>query len=590
MSETAAPQPHSPPPPDSAELELIAALRADLAEAEFTNDAVASLLGEDAVAALDREQVVPGQLAVEAELPRLSHETHPQQNPSPAQLRSPQQRCAVLTALWLVSVEVTVPQVDAALPRVGAEGLVELNLVEITASTADDAAITPQRGLTGDHPEPLQRVRPTVDLRPYQVEAAHGIRDLWVTSDLSAHQVAGPLPHDHVLGIGHASLTLAGITHRRPVGTALDIGTGCGIQLLHLLDHADHVTGTDLSTRALDFARFNLLLNAPTLGLDPHRVEDRVELVQGSLLEPVAGRRFDLVVSNPPFVITPRGVQETEADRYIYRDGGREGDALMSELIAGLPAVLTPGGTVQMLGNWEIQAAFRGEDAEGGENAESVDWWDRPQQWVTEAGLNAWFIQRDHQTPAQYAETWLRDASEERDLPAYRRRYADYLADFASRGVTGIGFGLIWLGAALQPSTTAAESEPWRRFEELTGALQQPLGPVIGTTVQRAADTADDAGAALDQTLVVASDVTEERYQRFGAEHPEVIFARQGAGLRRARPVSSAAAGFLAAADGEFTAAQLITAVASLTDTDEQALTREILDLYIDGFLHAAGP
>ena len=79
--------------------------------------------------------------------------------------------------------------------------------------------------------------------------------------------------------------------------------------------------------------------------------------------------------------------------------------------------------------------------------------------------------------------------------------------------------------------------------------------------------------------------MTEERYQRFGAEHPEVIIARQGAGLRRARPISSAAAGFLAASDGEYSAAQLITAVCSLTETEESVLQEEVLDLYVEGFL-----
>ncbi|MGO1192806.1 MAG: hypothetical protein ACTMHH_02940, partial [Nesterenkonia sp.] len=60
---------------------------------------------------------------------------------------------------------------------------------------------------------------------------------------------------------------------------------------------------------------------------------------------------------------------------------------------------------------------------------------------------------------------------------------------------------------------------------------------------------------------------------------------RQGSGLRRARPISSAAAGFMAAADGEYTAAQLITAVCSLTDTEEADLRREVLDLWLQGFL-----
>ena len=106
---------------------------------------------------------------------------------------------------------------------------------------------------------------------------------------MGAHQRPGVLRKDHVLGIGQASLTLAQITERTPVARALDVGTGCGIQTFHLLAHADHVTATDISSRALAFARFNLLLNAPALKLDPQNLEARVSLRQGSLLDPVAG-------------------------------------------------------------------------------------------------------------------------------------------------------------------------------------------------------------------------------------------------------------------------------------------------------------
>ncbi|WP_120006792.1 DUF7059 domain-containing protein [Nesterenkonia muleiensis] len=564
----------SPAPPAAADLELIAALRQDLTEADFTHHGVAQLLGDEAVAALDREQLVPGQLRVLDVLDCLQppRANLPEVPAEGVQATQQQWKCAVLTALWLVALPVTTQQVDAALPRTRVEGLETLKLAH--SGSTEVSVASSHRNSLGESEVPDHRyssdpgetrIEPRADLRPYQVEGSSGIRDMWVTSDLSAHQVDGALPHDHVLGVGQASLTLAGITHRREVLTALDIGTGCGIQLLHLLDHAEQVVGTDLSERALEFARFNLLLNAPALCLNPEHLEERVELLQGSLLEPVQGRGFDLVVSNPPFVITPRRPEETEAERYVYRDGGREGDALMQELIAGLPEVLNPGGTAQMLGNWERKSG--------------AAWESRPRTWSEAAGLSAWFIQRDVQTPAEYAETWLRDASEERSPQQYRRRYAEYLADFASRGVQQIGFGLIWL------QKPPAGSTAHLRFEELLGEVQQPLGPVIGQTVQRALETATTAEAVLGQNLTVPDTVTEERYQRFGAEHPEVIIARQGAGLRRSRPVSSAAAGFLAAADGDFTAAQLITAVCSLTDTEEDVLTQEVLDLYTEGFL-----
>ena len=251
-----------------------------------------------------------------------------------------------------------------------------------------------------------------------------------MASDLAAHQRPGVLRHDHVLGIGQASTTLVQVTARRHVARALDLGTGCGIQTFHLLHHAEHVTATDISDRALAFTRFNLLLNAGQLHLDPADLEARVSLRRGSLLDPVAGEEFELVVSNPPFVITPRSLGEAAADQFTYRDGGLPGDDIVASLVRALPSVLAPGGTAQLLGNWEIPAG--------------AAWAERPQSWAS-PDADVWLIQREQVSPEQYAETWLQDASEARDRRLYQDSYAAYLDDFASRSVEAIGFGMIWL-------------------------------------------------------------------------------------------------------------------------------------------------
>src|SRR5690606_25561782 len=138
----------------------------------------------------------------------------------------------------------------------------------------------------------------TIDLSAYSTDQPG---DMWVASDQTAMQLGRPLPAEHILGVGKASMTLAEITPRHDVDTALDIGTGCGIQALHLLCHARHVTITDISQRALDFATFNILLNAPSVDVDPANLSDRVTVLAGNMLEPLAGQTFDLVVTNPPF-------------------------------------------------------------------------------------------------------------------------------------------------------------------------------------------------------------------------------------------------------------------------------------------------
>ena len=468
----------------------------------------------------------------------------------------------VYLSTWARMPDFVPADLDAALPRLGLAGAVAAGLV-----------------VEG----PDGRVRGAVDLSPYAADEP-GRR--WSASDLTALQRRGPLPPEHVLGVGRASLTLAGATQRRPVARALDVGVGCGIQTLHLLAHADHVTATDLSERALAFTRFNLLLNADVLGLDRERLEDRVRLAAGDLLAPVAGERFDLVVSNPPFVITPR--TDPDAPVLTYRDGGREGDRIVAELIAALPDVRAEGGTAQLLANWEITA---GDTAD----ADTAPWNARPRSWVA-PGMQAWLLQRDRQDPAGYAETWLQDSSLELDPPAYEAAYRGYLDDFAARGVAGVGFGHVWLR---RPAADGSQGRGWVVAEELTQPVDEALGAAWAAAVARRDRLAAGAGvgdAVGDPALAVlrglhlrvAADVTEERHQRFGAEHPEVILARQGSGFRRVARLDTATAGVLSASDGELSVGQLVGAVAALLELDDvgrAGLLAALRELYEDGFL-----
>ena len=91
----------------------------------------------------------------------------------------------------------------------------------------------------------------------------------------------------------------------------------------------------------------------------------------------------------------------------------------------------------------------------------------------------------------------------------------------------------------------------------------------------------------------MADDVTEERHQRPGAEHPGVILLRQGAGLRRTNLLSTELAGFVSACDGDLSAGQIIGALESLLGGYEDfdgvafrsALLTEVANLVRDGFL-----
>lgn len=557
-----------PGAPQSDNPALLNVLAADLAAATYTVDGVAELLGDTASQALDRDQTVPAALL----------------------LRENTQPLATLVKLWLLAQAVPQRELLLALPNMDFATLAAIGLVEVVPPDETAApgvvhdAATAAATIVAAHRADDAMVRAAVDLRPYGWPATSEQEkdtNLWVASDLGAHQRPGVLRKDHVLGIGQASLTLAQGTMRRDVARALDLGTGCGIQLFHLLHHAKSVVATDISERALAFTRFNLQLNAPALGLsdadlDPANPAARVSLRLGSLLDPVAGEEFDLIVSNPPFVITPRHHGERRSEQFTYRDGGMAGDAIVETLVRELPSILAPGGTAQMLGNWEVTG---GSADEGGV---AKEWFVRPKQWLS-PGSEAWLIQREQVTPGSYAETWLQDASQGRDSAAYATAYENYLLDFASREVAGIGFGYIVLR---RPSDGELAAEP--RFEEILYPIEQPVGPHLADALVRVQWLKARTDLS-NEYLLVASDVTEERHQKPGAEHPGVILLRQGAGLRRTNLLSTELAGFVSACDGDLTAGQIIGALSVLLERDDEAfatdLAAEVRNLVRDGFL-----
>ena len=545
-------------PPPAATPEQAASLRADLADSGWGVEAVAALLGEVADAALRREIRLPALRAVRAALAG---------GPVPSPV-------AVLTALFMLGEPVPATALDAALPRTAAAGATAISLV--------------------GEPDETGCVRALVDLRPHEAVDDAGEVRWWVASDLGELVTGRALAPDHVLGVGGAGLTLAGLTPRTRVGTALDLGCGCGIQTLYLLRHAEHVVATDISVRALAFTAFNAALAgvsvtgapgagsdiAPSSGLDSEADAasesgsdaGSLELLRGSLLEPVAGRRFDLIASNPPFVLTPPAVREAGLPLMEYRDAG---GPILPGLVAGLAEHLEPGATAVMLGNWEHRGAG--------------SWRDAVAAWLPE-GLDAWILERELQDPVEYATMWLRDGglTPERDPEAFDAALEAWIDDFEARDVRGVGFGYLIVHRPRRPR------EPWRLLEEVTTSGQGVLGPHIAEVLEvreRLAGLDDDAVA--DLCPLLAPDVTEERHLIPGAAEPTVILLRQGGGLGRTLQASTAVAALAGVADGELSVGQVASAVAALSElnaVDALALRAEMVEaarhLLTTGFLH----
>jgi len=496
----------------------VAALRGAFVAAGYTVDGLAARWGAEAGAALERGDRVPARRALAAHPDALS----------------------TLAAVLLLGDAVPRADLDAALPGLGAEGAAALGLVTLAA----DVAV------------------PALDVRPYAFTDDAGAGEWWIASDLGELAVGGALRTDHVLGVGGASVTLAGLVLPGPIDRALDLGTGCGIQALHLARHARTVVATDTSERALRLAGFTATLNGAT----------NIEFRLGSLFEPVAGETFDRIVSNPPFVITPRrpGVPE-----YEYRDGGLVGDDLVASVVRGAGEHLAPGGVAQLLGNWETSG-----DGDGLERA--LGWADAG----APGGLDAWIVERERLDPAHYAETWIRDGGTRADTPAGEELVAAWLDDFEQRGVSAIGIGYVLL-------RRPGNGRTLRRAERLDGPVGSGLGAHLAAALDahdRAATLDDDALAA--SRLVVAGDVTEERSHWPGHGDPSAIVLRQGGGFGRALRVDPGLAAVVGACDGDLPLGAITDAVAELLEADAAALRvsvlSEVRELLVAGVLRFA--
>jgi methylase of polypeptide subunit release factors len=294
------------------------------------------------------------------------------------------------------------------------------------------------------------RVRGVVRIVPHD--------ELLIASDI----LAATQP-DHVAAVHRPSAALANLTVRRRVRRGADIGTGNGVQALLCASHCDRVVATDINERALAFAEFNAALNG--IG--------NIEFRAGSFLEPVAGERFDLVVSNPPYVISPES-------SLIFRDSGLPGDAVSAQLVSDLPSHLDDDGFATVMISW----------------AADDDVLARPSGWLAGSGCDAWLIHTAPDSPLEAALAWNRPAG---DPDVIRTRVDEWVGYYERLGFVRIVYGALvlnrragdnWFRAGSMPAHAMQRSAALleRLFAaDLDDVLDRPLSLVSTVVVERSA-------------------------------------------------------------------------------------------------------
>jgi len=314
---------------------------------------------------------------------------------------------SLLIRLFLLGVPVEVAPLRRSIHPMNPAALEELGLVARDGSSVRRLlACTPSRGLRIAHDFP---------------------------------QPGGRLRFDHVLGVTGTTRTLAELAVRSASRRTLDLGTGSGYLALLAATFSQSVLATDSNPRAVAVARFNARLNGM----------DRIEAACGDLYQPCGDLRFDLILCNPPFVISPdQSVQ--------FRDSGLRGDVICEQIVRQAPAHLADGGFAQILCNW---ARGSGED-----------WRTRIGPWVDNSSCDCWILHCAAFEIDRYAEHWLREDPSLTE-GAFSDSFQRWVAHYQELGIEAIDFGLIVM-------RRRNHGTPWSRFD-LNREANLPNGTAI---------------------------------------------------------------------------------------------------------------
>jgi methylase of polypeptide subunit release factors len=202
---------------------------------------------------------------------------------------------------------------------------------------------------------------------------------LLVATDWWREPKGGPnASSNRVMPLGRDSYGLARLITSFAGDTAVDLCTGSGVGALRAAMRFDRVVGVDISARAVNFSRFNALLNDL----------DNCSFEHGDLYAPLGELRFDLITANPPFVPVPGSTH------LLYRDGGPSGEDVLRRIVAGFSSHLEESGMGLVVTDL---VEHRGTSYE-----------EKLTRWLgTDPGFTVAVLKRPAETIYQYASTHL---------------------------------------------------------------------------------------------------------------------------------------------------------------------------------------
>lgn len=280
----------------------------------------------------------------------------------------------------------------------------------------------------------------------------------------------------YVPTLNQPAMHLADYAIRRPVKNSLDLCGGFALHAAIVSPASEQVITTDLNPRAKEFAEFNARLN----GLS------NIKAKTGNLFSAVDGETFDLIVCNPPFVISPSATTS-------FRENPMEMDGFVQEMIRQAPVYLEEGGFFQTICEW---AELENETAA-----------DRIRGWTSDCGCDVWVIMANRQLPSNYARGRIREMTDDSD--SQQSQLSQWEAYFSQRRVEAIHGGLIFL--------RKRSGENWFDATQINQSVTQPVGDsvVAGFACRDLLFRGDSVEILLKRRLRLSSDLMREQHCRW---------------------------------------------------------------------------
>jgi hypothetical protein len=346
---------------------------------------------------------------------------------------------------------------------------------------------------------------------------------------------------DAVLNINPTTWLLYRYAVRRRSSATLELCAGSGAIGLGAAAWSDRLSLTDLSGRAMQSAAFSASLN----GLP------QTECLVGDSFAPVAGRRFDLILANPPFYVTP-----AMSVLFVHNDLGL--DQFCRRLVRQAPEYLNEGGYYQMLCEWV--------------EVENERWQDRLQQWFAGTGCDVWAIRNSTTLPDEYAQLRI-DEAHPFDWENDTARFTEWMDYYRKHRVTAIHGGLIAL--------RKRSGRNWVRLEDEGAIPDRPFGDAVLRSFDSFTwlneQPSDDA--FLRSRFLVSPGV--KMTQRVAFENskakPEVIQLSSSEGLLREQRIEPVVAAFLDEFDGSRTLGAACKRIAARSNAPAERVLRECI-------------